>query len=190
MAFRIHLRFIYITIFLLSLYNIDALKLAKRPKLTSPMLGFSWENCGPSSDPIQVKSLAIGPDPIEIPGNMTLALSVDIASKLPTDIYIVVIMERKVGGFYVKIPCIDNVGSCNYGNICEDWAKVCPQYFEKYGIPCECPIPANTYSIPDTTVEIKSSLPSELSGTFRITADIRSSEGHLGCIQAQVNLKT
>ncbi|CAF0781753.1 unnamed protein product [Rotaria sp. Silwood1] len=154
------------------------------------MLNFSWEDCGPSSDPIQVTSLTISPDPVEIPGDLTLAVSADITSALPTDIYIALTMERKVDGLYIKVPCIDNVGSCNYGNICEAWAQVCPQYFAKYGIPCDCPIPANTYSIPETTVTITSTLPALLTGTFRITADIRSSEGHLGCIQAQINLKT
>ncbi|CAF1050921.1 unnamed protein product [Rotaria sordida] len=190
MAFYIHLRFVYITIFLLSLYNINALKIVDKPKSILKISEFIWEDCGPSSDPAQVKSLSISPDPIAIPGNMTIAVSVDVTSALPTDIYISVTMEKKVAGFYVKIPCIDNVGSCTYSNICDDWAQVCPQYFEKYGIPCNCPLPANTYTIPATTVEITTTLPSIISGTFRITGDIGSSEGHLACIRVQATLNT
>lgn len=99
-------------------------------------------------------------------------------------------MEKKVGGFYVKVPCVDNVGSCNYGNICEAWAGACPKYFAKYGIPCTCPIPANTYTIPSTDIEIKGSLPSIIAGEFRVTADMASGSGHLGCIRLDLTLKS
>ena len=98
-------------------------------------------------------------------------------------------MEKKVGSFYVKVPCVDNVGSCNYGNICQAWAEACPKYFEKYGVPCNCPIPANTYSVPDAVVDVTSKLPSIATGEFRLTADIASGEGHLGCLRLNVNLK-
>ena len=99
-------------------------------------------------------------------------------------------MERKVGTFYVKVPCIDNVGSCTYGGLCEAWAQACPKYFEKYGIPCQCPIPPNTYSIPDILVDVTSKLPSQLSGEFRITGDIGSTQGHIGCIRLEITLKS
>jgi len=153
-------------------------------------LGFSWQNCGPSSDPVQIKSLAVTPDPILLPGNITIDVLIGVVSQLPTDIHVSVTMERKVGGFFIKIPCIDNVGSCNYGDICQVWAQACPKYFAKYGIPCNCPIPANTYSVPDAVIGITGNIPSILSGEFRITADIGSSAGHLGCLKIDVNLKT
>jgi len=98
-------------------------------------------------------------------------------------------MEKKVGPAYIKIPCVDNVGSCNYGNLCQAWAEACPKYFEKYGIPCTCPIPPNTYSVPDAVIAITGKLPSIASGEFRITGDIGSSAGHLGCVQVDINLK-
>lgn len=99
-------------------------------------------------------------------------------------------MEKKVGSFYIKVPCIDNLGSCNYGNICESWAELCPKYLAPYGIPCTCPIPPNTYSIPTATFDVTAKLPSQANGDFRITADMSSGSGHLGCLRIEVNLKS
>jgi ganglioside GM2 activator len=99
-------------------------------------------------------------------------------------------MEKKVAGFYIKVPCIDNVGSCTYGDLCKDWADVCPKYFSKYGIPCACPIPANTYTVPDIEFDITGKLPPGASGDLRVTANMNSpSAGHLGCLQVTINLQ-
>lgn len=64
MAFGIHLNVINITIFLLLLCSIYALEEVKN----TGSLKFSWHNCGPVSDPFQLKSISISPDPIVIPG--------------------------------------------------------------------------------------------------------------------------
>ncbi|CAM4892621.1 unnamed protein product [Rotaria socialis] len=191
MAFRIYLHCIYITILFLSISNINGFEEVARSNLLKKFknLGFSWANCGPNTDPIQLKSLSVAPDPIVIPGNVTFSIGVGVTSALPTDISISVNMEKKVAGLYIKIPCIDNIGSCNYGNLCEAWAEVCPKYFSKFGLPCTCPIPAGAYSIPTTVEYIKGSLPPEILGDFRISGDLRSSSDHLGCIQVMVSLK-
>jgi len=68
-------------------------------------------------------------------------------------------MEKNVAGAFVKVPCIDNVGSCIYGNICKDWAKACPKYSEKYGLSCNCPFPVNICSVSDVIVDVTETLP-------------------------------
>lgn len=99
-------------------------------------------------------------------------------------------MERKVGGFYIKVPCVDNIGSCNYENLCESWSKACTKYFPQWGIPCNCPIPPNTYNVPVTQEHIKGNLPSILDGEFRLTGDLRSASGHIGCLQVEISIKS
>jgi len=152
-------------------------------------LSLSWRNCGPSVDPIQLKSLAITPDPIRIPGNFTIDGSADVGTVLPTDVRASVFIERKVGPFFVKVPCVNNFGSCNYDNVCELWSQVCPKYAEKFGLPCECPIPANVYSVSNANVFIAKSVPPELLGEYRATADISSSQGHLGCVFIDLTIR-
>jgi len=94
MAFYLHLNFVYTLLFLLSLYNVNAFKAAEWPK-KSPIMGFSWRNCGPSSDAIQIKALDVIPDPVMVPGNLTIGLSVTTTAPIPTDFRLTVTMEKK-----------------------------------------------------------------------------------------------
>ncbi len=100
-----------------------------------------------------------------------------------------VTLEKKIAGFYVKIPCIDNVGSCTYKGVCADWAKVCPTYFAKYGLPCTCPFPAKSYSISDASFSIDQSVPGIGQGDYRATANLVSTTGgHIVCLQLELTL--
>ncbi len=100
-------------------------------------------------------------------------------------------MEAKVAGFWIKVPCVDNLGSCNYTGICNDWSDVCPTYFEKYGIPCTCPIIANTYTVTDFETEISGDPPIKLNGDIRITGNFYSpTAGHLACLQGEVTINS
>ncbi len=98
-------------------------------------------------------------------------------------------LEAKVAGFWIKVPCVEDIGSCNYTDLCKNWAVLCPKYFEKYGIPCTCPIPANTYTVTDFVADISEKLPIKLKGDVRITGNFLSpTAGHLACVQVQVTV--
>lgn len=93
-------------------------------------------------------------------------------------------MEKKVAGFWVKVPCLDNLGSCTYDNVCGTWAEACPKYFAKYGLPCTCPIPPNTYTLTDVTEFDSQKLPPGSAGDIRITANLVSkTSGAFTCLQ-------
>jgi ganglioside GM2 activator len=97
-------------------------------------------------------------------------------------------MEKKIAGFYIKIPCIANLGSCTYNDLCKDWAAVCPQY-AKFGIPCTCPIPANTYTVDGLVADVTTKLPPGSSGDLRITGNIQSpTAGHIFCLQIEITI--
>jgi len=50
--------------------------------------------------------------------------------------------------FWITVPCIDDVGSCTYDDACAFIAQFdCPTPFQKYGIPCRCPIAKVSYII-------------------------------------------
>jgi len=153
-------------------------------------VGFSWGNCGSSSEAIQLKTLKISPDPIKIPGNVTVNLIVAITSTLPTDLQASLILEKKIGKFFIKVPCEHDIGSCTYNNICEKWAEICRKYFEKYGFPCQCPIPAGTYSIPDGTIDATKKIPAQADGEFKLTVHINGHAGRVGCVDLHFKLKS
>ena len=51
-----------------------------------------------------------------------------------------VYLGKKVGSTWIKIPCIGNIGSCTYDDLCELLAGVtCPDPFVSAGVPCQCP---------------------------------------------------
>jgi ganglioside GM2 activator len=97
-------------------------------------------------------------------------------------------MEKNVLGFWIKVPCSHNIGSCVYQDVCKYLADACP-FLQLYGIPCICPIPANTYTIPDTTLEATQSLPSDAPGSYRVYANLLSgSAGQLGCLYFEISI--
>jgi len=55
-------------------------------------------------------------------------------------------IQKKAAAWFT-LPCIAQLGSCNYQDICPFLEKIdCPPFFEKYGIPCKCPIAAVRYA--------------------------------------------
>lgn len=55
------------------------------------------------------------------------------------------ILEREVAGFWVKVPCVEELGSCHYPDVCDILDQVippgldCPEPLRTYGLPCHCP---------------------------------------------------
>jgi hypothetical protein len=62
-------------------------------------------------------------------------------------------------------------------------------YVAQYGLPCQCPIQANTYTVSNANIFIPKSPPSELLGEYRARADFGSNEGHISCINIDLTIK-
>jgi ganglioside GM2 activator len=49
-----------------------------------------------------------------------------------------------VGFFWIDVPCVDNVGSCDYEDLCADIpfppGDPCPEPFLSLNLPCNCPV--------------------------------------------------
>uniref|UniRef100_T1IP49 MD-2-related lipid-recognition domain-containing protein n=1 Tax=Strigamia maritima TaxID=126957 RepID=T1IP49_STRMM len=142
-------------------------------------VSFSWDNCGTGEQAL-IKELTLSPTPLIIPGNVTIDFvgesAIDAVSPLKTQLT----MKRKLGFFWIDIPCVDDLGSCNYDDGCtllEKYFPVkdpCPPVFLDNNIPCHCPFPKGEYKIPSYTVDIPSDpLPSWLSdGQYKIRIEI------------------
>lgn len=53
-------------------------------------------------------------------------------------------IEKDEFGAWIKIPCVNSIGSCTYEDLCiysipSD--KICPENFIANNVPCRCPIP-------------------------------------------------
>ena len=100
-----------------------------------------------------------------------------------------VVMQKYIAGFWIKVPCSGKIGSCTYENACTGWSEICSALFAPFGVPCTCPIPVGTFQIPEFSVEATQTLPPEATGSFRVYADLMSnSVGQLGCLQFQIGI--
>jgi len=99
------------------------------------------------------------PDPIDLPGNLTIKgsgqLTMTYTSTTLKQAQLTI--EKKELGVWIEIPCIDNAGSCNYNDPCsllaEHEADICP-IAKGAGLPCPCPITAGSYTLPAQGVSI------------------------------------
>ena len=105
---------------------------------------------------------------------MLAAAHSPLAATLSSPIQLTLELEKLVGIVWVKIPCVDNVGSCTYADACTLLEKIplvdgkCPATFQQYNIPCRCPIAPNSWSVKDLTVAITASIPSALQGSYKV----------------------
>ncbi|KAM9731623.1 ganglioside GM2 activator isoform 3-T3 [Dama dama] len=106
---------------------------------------FSWDNCDAGKDPAVINSLTLEPDPIAIPGNLTISAEAKTSAVLSDPLKVELTVEKHIAGFWVKIPCVDNIGSCTYDNFCNMLEMLipieepCPEPLHTYGLPCHCP---------------------------------------------------
>jgi ganglioside GM2 activator len=122
-------------------YNANKL-LSKYNSIDEENIKFNYKNCGPSSDPLIFKSLSLSPDPIHFPGDVIVSADVSLKTNLSSPIQVSLKVAKVVGPSKITIPCISNVGSCTYSDICTMLPQnpsECPEFFIKNQLPCSCP---------------------------------------------------
>lgn len=151
---------------------------------------FSFQNCGPASDPMKVKDLTVTPDPMSLPGNITFSGEATFGVNVTEPLTLSMKLIKVVGPIKIEIPCIDNFGSCTYQDVCKMLPSPndCPAFFKEHEIPCNCPFPQGDYS--GKGIEIEIDLPEKVpSGEYNIIADFNSkSLGHIGCVQIDLTV--
>ncbi|KAL2779266.1 ganglioside GM2 activator isoform 2 precursor [Daubentonia madagascariensis] len=113
-------------------------------KQPSQLGSFSWDNCDEGKDPAVIKSLTLEPDPIVIPGNVTVSAEGRTSVPLKSPLQVELTVEKEVASFWVKIPCVEQIGSCTYEDFCNVLdtfippGEPCPEPLHTYGLPCHC----------------------------------------------------
>uniref|UniRef100_A0A8D0GDR0 Ganglioside GM2 activator n=1 Tax=Sphenodon punctatus TaxID=8508 RepID=A0A8D0GDR0_SPHPU len=160
---------------------------------------FSWQNCGGGQDPAVIRSMSIQPDPINIPGDITVSIagatSVTMRSPLAGD----VVLEKQLGGgSWIKVPCVDNIGTCKYDDLCDILDRAippgtpCPEPLRSYGIPCHCPFKAGSYALPTCSFYIPNlDLPSWLTnGNYRFQVVLSNGGYQIACLKLTLSLQS
>ncbi|XP_034546498.1 ganglioside GM2 activator [Notolabrus celidotus] len=184
--------FVVLVISQVNCRNSSTLKTRKKAQI----LGFDWKNCGQPDAPAVLKSLKVSPDPISIPGDLTASASGSTSVELASPLSLNVTLEKEVAGFWVKIPCLEELGSCHYKDACDLLNQVippgqdCPEPLPTYGLPCHCPFKAGSYSLPESDFYLPDmDLPYWLTnGHYRVQGVLGSQGQELGCLKIALAL--
>ncbi|XP_059149574.1 ganglioside GM2 activator-like [Physella acuta] len=166
----------------------DTIKIQKK---SSRLKSFSFKNCADPSTEILVPSgITVKPDPIKIPGNISIAGNLLIKTAFGSQLKTSIEVDKEVFGVWVKVPCIDNIGSCNYPDLCTMLSAItdCPPEFKKIGLPCKCPFPAGNFAISPFGIPITGSLPFPISGGVRVKISATYNNNLLSCAQLELDL--
>lgn len=153
------------------------------------LIRFSWKDCGNSSSKVKMNDVHVTPDPIVLPGTVNIAFNLSISDDFPDSITGDVVMKKKIGPIYIEIPCVDNVGSCHYDDLCNLLSQIttCPDPFIKHNIPCKCPFKKGTYFLPPSEFKITSfSVPT---GDYSIKLTLTRKGAFMGCLSLKLSLK-
>ncbi|KFZ69169.1 Ganglioside GM2 activator, partial [Podiceps cristatus] len=154
--------------------------------------GFAWENCGDGKDPVVLQNLSVAPDPITIPGSLRISAAVSSSRAVSSP------LKKALGDLWIQLPCIDQLGSCTYNDVCTILDNLippgttCPEPLHTYGIPCHCPFKAGSYRLPDSDFPLPDvELPSWMTnGNYRVQATVSSGEEELACIKLTFSLQS
>ncbi|XP_072001654.1 ganglioside GM2 activator-like isoform X2 [Engystomops pustulosus] len=158
----------------------------------------TWENCDSGKLPGTIKSLSISPDTVTIPGDVTVSLVLNTEVPLSAPVQIKITAEKELLGEWISVPCVDNIGTCTYSDVCHlldtffKPGQQCPAPLATNGLPCHCPFKAGTYALPSSSVKIPNiSLPSWLAdGDYRATGILTADNKEIGCAKFTFTLAT
>ncbi|PVD29129.1 hypothetical protein C0Q70_11726 [Pomacea canaliculata] len=118
--------------------------------------------------------VTVTPHPIVVPGDVEVSIRMRVRQEVASDLTLDLRIERFVGFFWLTIPCIDNVGSCSYPNVCEELSSAntnrenvttCPQQLNASGVPCTCPVQPGDYVINKAVFQVP-----EMTGIWSLIA--------------------
>ncbi|KAK7491165.1 hypothetical protein BaRGS_00017602 [Batillaria attramentaria] len=154
----------------------------RRPRLQS----YTYKNCGsPDKELFNLISLNLSPDPLSFPGPLSVNFSGQIKSTVDAPLKAVVYLGKKVGSTWIKIPCIGQIGSCTYDDLCSSLSNIqCPPEFVSAGVPCKCPFKAGSYKLPTVNFDVGAAVFPP--GDYHGQANLTYNNALVGCYEIYV----
>ncbi|XP_033110893.1 ganglioside GM2 activator-like [Anneissia japonica] len=148
---------------------------------------FNWRSCDTSA-PVQA-TVTLTPDPLVVPGNVTVAFNASVGVDIESKVKLELTVKKKVV-VWIDVPCIDNVGSCTYDDVCTliSAGTPCPDPLPKYNIPCHCPLTKGDYILPASEFEIPSSNLPGISGDYQVSAKLSHNGQQLACFDIDASV--
>ncbi|XP_069131261.1 ganglioside GM2 activator-like [Argopecten irradians] len=157
----------------------------KKWGIKSRLGAFKWTDCGGAG--VKVQNVSLTPDPLNFPGTFTLGFKGTISTSVVAPLQGTLLIEKKVGSTYVKLPCIDNFGSCTYDDVCEMLQSVtCPDPFVSAGIDCQCPFKTGNYNVPSASFEVDAA--AFPSGDYHLRGSVSNSGKVMACLDLYMSV--
>ncbi|XP_048244083.1 ganglioside GM2 activator-like [Haliotis rufescens] len=127
-----------------------------------------------------VTNLVFSPDPLVFPGEFNVSFQAELKIDVPNNLKAQVQLSKRVGSQDVPLPCVANIGSCVYDDLCSILSGVvCPREFVTAGVPCKCPFKAGTYNLPVATFRVFAAF--LLPGVYTFVVNLTHGDIYLGC---------
>ncbi|XP_076446775.1 ganglioside GM2 activator-like [Babylonia areolata] len=135
---------------------------------------FEFVNCLPKDkEMFVIDSLSLKPDPLSFPGPLDVSFDATVKDTINSPLRAVVYLGKKVGSTWIKIPCIGQIGSCTYDDLCQILSTIpeCPPAFVSAGVPCQCPFNKGSYKLPQASFDVEAALfpPGDYHGQANLT---------------------
>ncbi|KAK7487418.1 hypothetical protein BaRGS_00021380 [Batillaria attramentaria] len=157
-------------------------------KKPSRLSTYQFTNCGDPKKELVLAKLTLSPDPLPSSGTINITFQANASKDVVAPVKTAVTMQKQVSGAWVTVPCVDNIGSCDYADFCQVLAMIgsCPQPFIDNGVPCHCPLPKGNYSLPGVSLDLDIGiLPS---GGYKAKFDFEMSTAPVGCYEIRFDL--
>ncbi|RUS78016.1 hypothetical protein EGW08_014233 [Elysia chlorotica] len=168
--------------FLLRGQPMGMIKKTPKASLGAP---FKWDSCGPADQLVEVRNLTLGPSPFTFPGTLKFGFDIVFHDTISADDKVAADLKLQINarGVWIDIPCIGNVGSCQYDDLCSILNRIqCPADLQEQGIPCSCPFNKGEYKLQKYSVTIDASV--FLAGDYKAKAVLsESSKGQIACYE-------
>merc|ERR1739838_250731 len=132
---------LFITIIMKVFIVLALISFSSAAKLAFEPFTHEFSDCGGSR--MTLASLDVQPDPVPVPGTVTVNAAGEVTQELTGDGLKMKIHMVKVKPVHMDVPCVDQLGSCTY-DVCTELvypdAPVCA--FFPADIECKCPLPA------------------------------------------------
>ncbi|KAJ8910291.1 hypothetical protein NQ315_014966 [Exocentrus adspersus] len=140
--------------------------------------------------PLTVDNIAVNLSNKKVIVTGTLITAIDLQSPVQAKLSV----EKDELGAWIKIPCIDSLGSCTYSDLCTYSVpsnKTCPDNFINNDVPCRCPIPKGNYTIPPKlSLDIKEhSYFSVYTGKYWVRIELIHKDVNLTCYEVYFEIE-
>ncbi|XP_022246809.1 ganglioside GM2 activator-like [Limulus polyphemus] len=182
-------------------YHLNSHSIQKRSTGRRGFAKLAFEHCGDEDDPVYVKNFVIEPNPVLVPGQIGVGMTLDVRQNQSSPLPVQLEMMKKVPllfglSTWLPIPCLPNdVGSCTFEDLCAtrlftDGTCVSPT--RNVTVHCGCPFTKGEYNLKPVVFNIShlpSSVPSYLlAGQFYVKALVKKDGRHLACYSTIITL--